>query len=72
MIANRWETEWLNEEIENIAARHIEDLYTISVQVPQAVEYLKSKMGELQSWAELFVSSQPQVSKFAYAVYVSC
>jgi DNA replication ATP-dependent helicase Dna2 len=64
MLANRWDTEWLNEQIESIAVRHIEDLYTIGLQIPQAVEYLQSKMGELQSWAELFVSSQPQVSNF--------
>jgi len=64
MLANRWDTEWLTEQIESIAVRHIEDLYTISVQIAQAVEYLQSKMGELQSWAELFVTSQPQVSNF--------
>jgi DNA replication ATP-dependent helicase Dna2 len=61
MLANRWDTEWLSELIENIATKHLEDLYTIKLQIPQAVEYLSSKMGELQSWAELFVSSQPKV-----------
>jgi hypothetical protein len=61
MLANRWDTEWLDELIEAVATRHLEDLYTISLQVPQAVNYLQSKMGELQAWAELFVSSQPKV-----------
>jgi DNA replication ATP-dependent helicase Dna2 len=61
MLANRWDIEWLTELIENIAKRHLEDLYTIKLQIPQAVEYLLSKMAELQSWAELFVSSQPNV-----------
>jgi DNA replication ATP-dependent helicase Dna2 len=60
MLANRWDTEWLRELIENVAMRHLEDLYTIKLQIPQAVEYLQSKMPELQSWAELFVSSQPK------------
>ncbi|TVY73170.1 DNA replication ATP-dependent helicase/nuclease DNA2 [Lachnellula suecica] len=60
MVANRWDTEWLNELIEDIATRHLEDLYTIKIQIPAAVEYLQSKMGELQSWAELFVSAQPK------------
>jgi DNA replication ATP-dependent helicase Dna2 len=61
MLANRWDTEWLTELIENTATRHLEDLYTIKLQVSQAVEYLQSKMGELQAWAELFVSSKPNV-----------
>jgi len=61
MLANRWDTEWLTDLVETIATRHLEELYTIKLQVPHAVEYLTTKMGELQSWAELFVSSQPNV-----------
>ena len=61
MLANRWDAVWLNELIDNIASRHIEDLYTIKLEIPQAVEYLRSKMPELQSWAELFVTSKPKV-----------
>ncbi|QSZ30374.1 hypothetical protein DSL72_004897 [Monilinia vaccinii-corymbosi] len=60
MLANRWDTMFLSELINKLAQRHLEDLYVIKVQMPQAVEYLHSKMGELQSWAELFVSSQPK------------
>ena len=60
-MANRWDSEWLSELIESITKRHLEDLYTIKLQIPQAVEYLQSKMGELQSWAEVFVASQPKV-----------
>jgi len=65
MIANRWDSEWLNELIEDIATRHVEDLYTIKLQMPAAIEYLQSKMGELQSWAEMFVSSKPKVCKYS-------
>jgi DNA replication ATP-dependent helicase Dna2 len=61
MMANRWDSEWLDGLIESITKRHLEDLYIIKIQIPQAVEYLKSKMGELQSWAEVFVASQPTV-----------
>lgn len=61
MIANRWDTPWLKDVIEKTATRHLEDLYTIKLQIPQAVEYLLSKMGELQAWAEVFVSAQPKV-----------
>lgn len=62
MVENRWDSEWMSELIEKVIHAHLEDLYTIKVQIPQAVEYLRSKIGELQSWAELFVSSQPNVS----------
>jgi DNA replication ATP-dependent helicase Dna2 len=62
MTANRWDTQFLNETIDTVTSKHLEDLYTIKLQIPQAVEYLRSKMGELQSWAELFVSSKPNVS----------
>lgn len=62
MLANRWDTEWLSDLIERVAQSHLELLYTIKLEVPHAVQYLQSKMGELQSWAELFVSSQPNVS----------
>lgn len=61
MLANRWDTQWLNELISTIANKHLEELYTISIQVPHAIQYLQSKMSELQSWAEVFVSSQPKV-----------
>ena len=62
MLANKWDTEWLTDLVENIAKKHLEDLYTIKLQIPQTVEYLLSKMPELQSWAELFVSLKPNVS----------
>lgn len=61
MLANRWDTEWLNDLIYDVATRHLEDLYTIKLQIPQAVDYLQSKMGELQAWAAAFVSSHPKV-----------
>ena len=61
MLANRWDTHWLYDLIQQVATKHLEDLYVIRLEIPQAVEYLQSKMGELQSWAELFVSSQIKV-----------
>jgi DNA replication ATP-dependent helicase Dna2 len=60
MMANRWDGEWLNNQIETITARHVEDLYQIQLQLPHAIEHLKSKMGELQVWAEVFVSAKPK------------
>lgn len=61
ILANRWESDWLHEVIESIATKHLEDLYVNDIQLPQAVEYLKSKMDELQSWAKAFISPYPKV-----------
>lgn len=68
MLANRWDTEWLGELIEKTATKHLEELYTIRIQVFQAVEYLRTKMFELQSWAELFVSSLPKVCSVIWSM----
>lgn len=59
MLANRWDTSFLHETIQKTAQSHLEDLYVVKVQIPQAEEHLMSKMTELQSWAELFVSAIP-------------
>ena len=66
MLVNRWDRMVLGELMDKLAQRHLEDLYVIKVEIPQAVEYLHSKMGELQAWAELFVSSQPKVCERIY------
>jgi len=61
MKANRWDTDWLNNAIDMIVAQHIEDLYAIKLSIPQAVEHMRSKMPELQAWADIFVKSRPTV-----------
>lgn len=60
MIANRWDTKWLHDQIDKICQQHVEDLYIIDVHIPQAVEHLRSKMNELKSWANVFVSAKPK------------
>lgn len=71
MLANRWDIEWLQDRIEKVANQHLEDLYTIRLEVPHAVDYLLTKMPELQSWAELFVSSRPNVRYHSLSIYLS-
>lgn len=61
MKANRWDADWLNNTIDMIVARHVEDLYAIKLSIPQAVEHLRSKMPELQAWAGVFVQAKPGV-----------
>jgi len=58
--ANRWDTEWFGEIVRAAAQRFLEQLYEIKVEIEQAVDHLMSKVPELQSWAELFVSAEPK------------
>ncbi|KAI9819890.1 MAG: Tripartite DNA replication factor [Pycnora praestabilis] len=60
MKANRWDTIWLFIKIEEIVSRYIESIYEIKIGVQQAVDYLKSKMPEVQAWAQVFVSARPK------------
>ena len=60
--ANRWDAESLTRSIELIAARYLERLFEIGVEVPRAVDHMKSKVVEMQAWAEIYVGSKPKVS----------
>lgn len=62
MKANCWDTEFFTKTIVTIAARYLETLFEINVEMVQAVDHLKSKVPELQSWAEVFVTAQPRVT----------
>ena len=62
MKANRWDSEWLNQLIERVVQRFLESIYEIKLEVAEAIRHLKSKMPELQAWAQLFVSAKPKVS----------
>lgn len=62
MRANRWDTEWLTTVIERIATRYLETLFEVNVELVKAIDHLKSKVTDLQSWAEVFVSARPKVS----------
>ena len=61
MRANRWDTEWLDATIQTIAARYLEKLFEINVEVENAVNHLRSRVTELQAWAEVFVAAKPKV-----------
>lgn len=61
LLANKWDRPFLTKAIERITAKHVEDLYTIKVNIAIAREHLESKMAELTHWAQAFVASQPKV-----------
>lgn len=61
LTANKWDLETLNDIIEKILSRHIEDLYEVKLSIAQARQHLESKLPELQAWAGIFVKGRPQV-----------
>lgn len=63
MQANRWDDDWLQDAIETIVKRHIEDLYQTGLTVDLAVQHLQGKMPELQAWAEVFIKAKPDVCR---------
>ena len=71
MKANRWDTIWLAHKIEVIASRYLETLFEINVDMSKAIEHLKSKVPEMQSWAEVFVTARPRVCSCS-ARHINC
>jgi DNA replication ATP-dependent helicase Dna2 len=47
--------------VETVMGRHVEDLYSIQMSIPEAVEYLMSKMPGVLAWANAFLHLKPQV-----------
>ena len=64
--ANEWNASRLETIIEQVVSTYIESLYEINVQVPEAVDHLKSKMPELTAWASLFISPRPATGAVVY------
>lgn len=61
LTAGRWDAQFITDAINRITDKHVEDLYTIKVDMATARQHLQSKMGELTSWATTFVSPFPRV-----------
>ena len=69
MRENRWDDKWMAMTIDKIATNHLEYLFEINVELVQAVEYLQSKVTELQAWAEMFISAKPKVCACSCCVW---
>ena len=61
MRANRWDDEFMIVTIETLAAQYLETLFEIQVELVTAVEHLKTRVADLQAWAETFISARPKV-----------
>jgi len=60
LMANRWDGKFLQSVVDSALKKHLEDLYVIRVSIDDARSYLMSKMPEMQSWAQTFVSATPK------------
>ncbi|CAI7624706.1 unnamed protein product [Penicillium crustosum] len=58
--ANQWDMESLKTLVETIMGRHVEELYSIQMSIPEAVEYLMSRMPAVLDWADAFLHVKPQ------------
>lgn len=62
MKVNKWDLQSMRILVERILVQYVESLYAIHVSMMDAVEYVMSKVPELQAWADLFLRSTPNVS----------
>lgn len=65
LLANNWDQSFLNEVIDRIMKKHVQDLYTTKVSFTDAREHMSSKMPEVRGWAERFISSYPRPEAIA-------
>ena len=60
LSANRWDDAFLAELVERTVQSHVEGLWELGMNdTVLAVEEVKAKMGELASWARIFVADSP-------------
>ena len=62
ITVNTWDTDSLRSMIEAVTAKRMEDLYLIRMSIPEAVEYVMSRIPGVQAWAERFLRAKPNVS----------
>jgi DNA replication ATP-dependent helicase Dna2 len=62
MKVNKWNLSSLRALVEAILVRHVEDLYLIQMSIPEAIEYMMSRVPALKTWAEVFLRTTPSVS----------
>lgn len=62
--ANTWDAESMNIIVEKTVVKFLESLFEIGHEdINKAMEHLKSKLPELQSWATTYVKVRPGVSE---------
>lgn len=57
--ANRWELDWLDETAQWVLTKHIETVFEIGMSMDQVLEFVRSKLPEVQGWGKKFVRATP-------------
>ncbi|KAK1832468.1 hypothetical protein QBC39DRAFT_404871 [Podospora conica] len=60
LVANNWDPKYLGSVVATTLEKHLEDLYIIKVSMDDARSHILSKMPEVRSWAQAFVTPQPK------------
>lgn len=66
LMANNWDLGYLGSVMDRTLQKHLEDLYVIRVSLDDARSHVMSKMPELRSWADTFVSATPKPNAFVH------
>lgn len=59
--ANKWDDGFMTSLIERIATRSLESLFELQIELPIAIEQLRARAVDLQTWAEIYVAAKPRV-----------
>ncbi len=60
LSTNRWDEEFLADVVETTVENHVDGLWELGMQdTTLAIEEIKAKMGEMASWARIYVAEQP-------------
>lgn len=61
MSENCWNFGWLKNLVARVLENHVENLYEIQVDIPEATKYVMSKIPSLRTWADTFMRYRPSV-----------
>ena len=71
MKLNQWNTASLRALIEDVAVKHVEELYLIHMTLNEAVDHVLARIPGIQCWTELFLRPKPGVSASDYLSLLS-
>ncbi|KAJ5168284.1 uncharacterized protein N7482_003878 [Penicillium canariense] len=60
--ANRWDSGSLRLLVESVLENHVEELYTINMNMIEAVETIMGKIPAVQAWADVFLHAKPKAN----------
>ncbi|KAJ9647964.1 DNA replication endonuclease-helicase Dna2 [Coniosporium tulheliwenetii] len=59
LSANRWDTDFLYQLIDELIPKHYETLAELNLEVAGVTEDMRSRLPEMQSWAGIFMKARP-------------